>query len=99
LLPTLKELNLFGCKFDDLPSEICGEKEDENVRAQYRDLKSGQRIDAEVKVLFLGNGGAGKTQLYRRLRDLPFDPSVPSTHGVQLGQTTVELEASRNLRA
>jgi internalin A len=42
--------------------------------------------------LFLGNGGAGKTQLFRRLRDLPFDPNIPTTHGVQLGQTTVELD-------
>ena len=25
LLPTLKVLSLFGCKFDDLPQEVCGE--------------------------------------------------------------------------
>jgi internalin A len=42
--------------------------------------------------LFLGNGGAGKTQLCRRLLDLPFEPSIPTTHGIQLGQTTAELE-------
>jgi internalin A len=42
--------------------------------------------------LFLGNGGVGKTQLCRRLRDLPFDPSVPTTHGIQLGEMTVTLE-------
>jgi Leucine Rich repeats (2 copies) len=58
LLPTLKDLRLFGCKLDDLPSEICGKSLYENVldkvRAHYEDLKSGQRIDAEVKVLFLG---------------------------------------------
>jgi internalin A len=64
----------------------------DKVLAHYKDLKSGQRLDAEVKVLFLGNGGTGKTQLCRRLRDLPFDPSVPTTHGIQLGQTTVELD-------
>jgi internalin A len=96
LLPTLQQLSLSGCKFDDLPSEICGEDQYENVldkvRAHYDDLKSGQRIDAEVKVLFLGNAGAGKTQLCRRLRDLPFDPSVPTTHGIQLGEMTVPLD-------
>ena len=42
--------------------------------------------------MFLGNGGVGKTQLCRRLRDLPFDPNIPTTHGIQLGQTTVKLE-------
>ena len=96
LLPTLKSITLFACVFDDLPSEICGEKWDENVlnkvRAHYKDLKAGRRTDAEVKVLFLGNGGVGKTQLCRRLRDLPFDPNIPTTHGVQLGQTTAELD-------
>ena len=34
--------------------------------------------------------------LCRRLRDLPFDPTVPTTHGVQLGQTTVEMDGFRN---
>jgi internalin A len=94
LLPTLKDLRLFDCKLDDLPPEVCGDRENvlDKVRAHYKDLKSGQRIDAEVKVLFLGNGGVGKTQLCRRLRDLPFDPNIPSTHGIQLGQTTVTLE-------
>jgi internalin A len=47
---------------------------------------------AELKVLFLGNAGVGKTQLCRRLGDLEFDPSVPSTHGVQLGEMTVKLD-------
>jgi len=96
LLTTLKELNLFGCKLDDLPTEVCGKSEYENVldkvRAHYEDLKSGQRIDAEVKVLFLGNGGAGKTQLCRRLHGLEFDPSVPTTHGIQLGEMAFGLD-------
>jgi internalin A len=96
LLPTLQHLSLFGCKFDDVPIEICGQNYSENVldkvRAHYEDLKAGQRIDAEVKVLFLGNGGVGKTQICRRLRDLPFDPSVPTTHGIQLGEMTFALD-------
>ena len=96
LLPTLKELVLFDCKFDDLPPEVCGEADDEDVLdkvcAHYEDLKSGQRIDAEIKVLYLGNGGVGKTQLCRRLCDLPFDPNIPTTHGVQLGEMTLTLE-------
>jgi internalin A len=96
LLPTLQHLYLFGCKLDDLPSEVVGRYELhdvlDKVRAHYEDLKAGQQMDAEVKVLFLGNGGVGKTQLCRRLRDLPFDPNIPTTHGIQLGQTTVELD-------
>jgi internalin A len=96
LLPTLEYLYLFECQLDDLPPEVCGETYDENVldrvRAHYEDLKSGQRIDAEVKVLFLGNAGVGKTQLCRRLRGLEFDPSVPTTHGVQVGEMTLRFD-------
>ncbi len=97
LLPKLQILNLAHCKFDDLPAEVCGEYDWENVvdkvRAHYEDLKSGQRRDAEVKVFFLGNGGAGKTQLCRRLRGLPFDDkNVSSTHGIQLSDMTLSLE-------
>jgi internalin A len=96
LLPSLQALYLFGCKFDDLPSEVCGESDSENVlaevRAHYEDLKAGPRRDAEVKVLFLGNGGTGKTQLCRRLRGELFDASVPTTHGIQLSEKTMELE-------
>jgi internalin A len=32
--------------------------------------------------MVLGNGRVGKTQLCRRLRDLPYDETIPSTHGV-----------------
>jgi internalin A len=96
LLPTLKTLRLYFCKFEDLHPEVRGEGEFDNVldkvRAHYEDLKSGQRIDAEVKVLFLGNGGVGKTQLCRRLCDLDFDPNIPTTHGIQLGEMTVTLK-------
>jgi internalin A len=85
-----------GCKPEDLPSEICGESGYEDVlakvRAHFEDLESGRRSDAEVKVLFLGNGGTGKTQLCRRLREEPFDPSVPTTHGIQLSAITLTLE-------
>jgi hypothetical protein len=83
LLPTLKELYLFGCKLDDLLPEVCANSDDENVldkvRAHYETLSSDN--DAEVKVLFLGNGGVGKTQLCRRLRDLEFDPNIPYEPG------------------
>jgi internalin A len=95
LLPKLKELKLSGCKFLDLPPEICGDRDEnvvEAVRAHYRDLEEGRDTDTEVKVFLLGNGGAGKTQLCRRLRGLAPDFNLPSTHGIQLSETSVGLE-------
>jgi Leucine-rich repeat (LRR) protein len=43
LLPTLKDLRMFGCELDDLPPEVCGERSRENVldkvRAHYHTLR------------------------------------------------------------
>jgi internalin A len=88
LLPQLEELYLYNCQFDDLPSEVCGQKFGQNVipevRAHLADLKSGQSLDAELKIFILGNGGVGKTRLARRLQGLVFDPEIPTTHGIEL---------------
>ena len=47
-----------------------------------------------MKLFILGNGGVGKTQLSRRLRDLPYDPKVSTTHGIEFNphKITVDLE-------
>jgi internalin A len=98
LLARLKELFLCDCRFDDLPSEVCGQEFGQNVirevRAHFDDLKAGRELDAELKVFILGNGGVGKTQLARRLRDLNYDPEIPTTHGIELNfiRTNVDLE-------
>jgi Leucine-rich repeat (LRR) protein len=36
LLPSLKELSLFGCKLEDLPPEVCGESPYQNVLDKVR---------------------------------------------------------------
>lgn len=45
----------------------------------------------ESKLFILGNGRVGKTQIYRRLKGLKFDPVIPSTHGIQLGEYDISL--------
>jgi internalin A len=95
LLDTLGALYLHNSAFDDLPKELCGKDYDNvlrRVQAHFADLEQGAREDVELKLFVLGNGGVGKTQLCRRLRGEPFDPSIPSTHGVQLGQVLVPRE-------
>jgi internalin A len=87
---------LWGCQFDDLPREVLGERWGQNVLSKvlshFTDLASGEHLDAEVKVILLGNGGVGKSQLCRRLRGLDYDPAMPSTHGIQLSDKTISLE-------
>ncbi len=100
-MPQLYDLRLFKCQFDDLPSEICGQAPGQNVirhvQAHFADLRSGQSLDAELKLFILGNGGVGKTQLSRRLQGLVFDPQIPTTHGIALNfvEINVNLEHFR----
>ena len=42
----------------------------------------------EAKLVVLGNGRVGKTQICRRLRGLPYDEQVPSTHGITVTAKT-----------
>jgi internalin A len=96
LLTTLENLCLCNCHFDDLPQEVCGESYDENVldkvRAHFEDLERGAVEDAELKLFVLGNGGVGKTQMCRRLCGLPYDGTLPTTHGVHLDRFPLALE-------
>jgi internalin A len=95
LLARLETLQLYDCRFNDLPPEICGQGFGQNVirevRAHFADLRSGQSLDAELKIFILGNGSVGKTQLSRRLQGLAFDSEIPTTHGIELNFVTTDV--------
>jgi internalin A len=94
LVSTLERIRLFDCRFGDLPIEICGQYQNVlgELRAHFEDLQSGRFYDAELKFFILGNGGVGKTQLSRRLRDLHYDPNVPTTHGIELNVLHIAVD-------
>ncbi|TDO96732.1 COR domain-containing protein [Marinomonas balearica] len=55
------------------------------VENWYHDIATqGHSAVKSLKVMLLGNGRIGKTQLARRLRNEQFDEKVPSTQGIQL---------------
>ena len=55
------------------------------MRAHFRDLKGGGSEITDFKLMLLGNGRVGKTQICRRLQGQEYDETVPSTHGVKIG--------------
>ena len=57
------------------------------IKAWLRDLADSVASNADLKLFVLGNGRVGKTQICRRLKGEGFDASIPSTHGISLGQT------------
>jgi internalin A len=54
------------------------------LRAHILDLEVEAIPINSEKILVLGNGGVGKTQLCRHLAAEPFDPTVLTTHGIAL---------------
>ena len=62
------------------------------LRTYFSELGLGSEVENEVKVILLGNGRVGKTQLCRRLRGQLFDESVQSTHGVQIWREELRIQ-------
>ena len=82
----LTQLTMHGGSLPGVPPEVLSKDyfEDclESLRAHLRDLGNNPEPMSDAKLLVLGNGRAGKTQICRRLRNEEYDAKVPSTHGV-----------------
>ena len=90
LLDHLENLYLYGCRFEDLPADLCGAEVDENVIELIRSAKAAQQAkgpdeDRECKLLIVGNSAAGKTSLARWMLDDEHQPLEKSTHAIHLG--------------
>jgi internalin A len=87
--PSLQNVVLYQTSLPAVPPEVLSQHNGDNclprLRAWLREREmSGSSPINEVKLLILGNGHAGKTQLARRLRGAAFDPAEPSTHGIRV---------------
>lgn len=84
--PSLEELILYQTEIPGVPAAVLSQSGNDNclesLRAHVRDLSAGAVPVLDVKLLVLGNGRVGKTQLCRRLRGEDYDPSEASTHGI-----------------
>jgi internalin A len=88
----LEQLMLFGACIPGIPEEAFSSDQKQffgfsnnclpTLRAHVLDLEAEAIPINSVKILVLGNGRVGKTQLCRHLAAEPFDPTVPSTHGI-----------------
>jgi internalin A len=87
----LQELYLDESSIKDVPEEAFSSDLSHSLGNCLSSLRS-HVLDLEVeaipinsvKILVLGNGGVGKTQLCRHLAAEPFDPTVLTTHGIAL---------------
>lgn len=86
---SLNALFLHGNPLPALPKELISKAENGNsyreVWDYLQELGGGTLINTRVKLIIVGNGRVGKTSMFRRLADQPFDKYEPFTHGVQIG--------------
>ncbi|MDQ1353372.1 MAG: internalin, partial [Acidobacteriota bacterium] len=80
---------LDGNPLEKPPIEII-EKGKAAIYAYFKSLKGKTLPLNEVKVLLVGDGGAGKTSLVKRLLDKRFDEKEPQTHGINIKQWEVK---------
>lgn len=89
---SFEKLDAHNATIPQIPPEVLSQHWGDNclprLRAHLRDLEAGATAITSAKLMLLGNGTVGKTQLCRRLRNLAFDPAIPSTHGVQVQSIT-----------
>ena len=86
-----------------VPREVLSHDRRDNclarLRAYFSEVDLGAEAESEVKVILLGNGRVGKTQLCRRLRGEPFDEEVESTHGVKIWRQPLRVRSDGEERS
>ena len=93
-LPSLIELHARATSIPGIPDEVLGYDCLERLRAHLTELEAGAEQISEAKLLILGNGRAGKTQITRRLAGQPFQPQWDSSHGIRITQVTLPAQDS-----
>ncbi len=96
---SLKTVYLTGTHIPGVPTDLFvpAESYERNdhlaaIRAHFRDLDQGASTLTDAKLIVLGNGRAGKTQLVRRLRGEDFQQDSDSTHGIKI--TSAQLPSA-----
>ncbi|MFN9645566.1 MAG: leucine-rich repeat domain-containing protein, partial [Cyanobacteriota bacterium] len=93
---SLQRLDLSEATIPCIPEEAFSADQHGNcltsLQAHILDLEVEAIPINKVKILVLGNGGVGKTQLCRHLAGEPFDPAVPSTHGITVRSIATESD-------
>ena len=104
-LEKLKKLILFNNNIENLPPEIIknGHFESvdvEKVKNYFRQLaEAGEDYLYEVKLLIVGEGGAGKTTLAKKIEDQSYQlQEEDSTKGIEVIQWGFPMEKGREFR-
>ncbi len=86
-------ISLYGNPLESPPPEIIrnGKKA---IIAYFKSLEKGEHPLNEIKILLVGDGGAGKTSLVKRLRGLQFNENEAQTHGININRLDVQYDST-----
>jgi small GTP-binding protein len=98
-LTNLKRLGLSDTAIDNPPPEI-RVKGIESIKEYFRQLEAqGENYLYEAKLLILGEGGAGKTTLAKKITNPNYSlQEEDSTHGIEVTPWTFSMENGRSVR-
>lgn len=89
----LKYLFLNQTQIPGIPAGVLSQHTYDNclgsLRSHLRALESGSVESTDTKLLILGNGRIGKTQICRQLRKEEYDSNVASTHGIMVSSVSL----------
>ena len=92
-LDTLQSVFAENAEIDGLPNDLflgsMFENHLEAVRAHLDDLGENPCRLNDIKLMILGNGRIGKTQICNRIRQLAFEGDAESTHGITITQAPI----------
>ncbi|MDX2303768.1 MAG: COR domain-containing protein [Microscillaceae bacterium] len=102
-LPALQTLVLKGNPIENIQRDIFDQGDDkhvwEDVKNHFKAIEQGgETINNEVKVIFIGNGSVGKTQIARRLaftNAFEFKEEHESTHAISLLRRNLDCDFLR----
>lgn len=88
-------LQMHQTQIPGIPSEVLSQSgyDDCHARllAHVTDLKAGAEPVSDVKVIVIGNGRIGKTQICNRLRGEEFEENAVSTHGITVTRAVLPM--------
>ncbi len=84
-------INIMNNPLESPPFEIINQGHDA-IKAYYISLDDNSKELNELKIIFIGEGGAGKTSLIRRILDNQFNKNESMTHGINIRDRDIAIQ-------